>query len=132
MGYSEESKAYRLWERGSRTVEKHRDVRFLEDQEIESPDSEETFFEMPLKQSTADESDDEQEVQQQEDGPEKEELQATAETPTTRKGPGRPRIERTGKRGRPRKIFHTHPKEEHVPEEPSTITEAMSTSERED
>lgn len=131
VGYSEESKAYRLWERGSRTVEKYRDVRFLEDQDIESSNNEETFFEVPLDQSTTDESDDEQEVQQQEDGPEQE-LPTITETPTTRRGPGRPRIERTGKRGRPRKIFHTHPKGEHAPAEPSTITEAMSTSERED
>ncbi|KZC13908.1 hypothetical protein WN55_06247 [Dufourea novaeangliae] len=59
VGYCEESKAYRLWERGSRTVEKYRDVRFLEDQDAESPDNEETFFEMPLNQPHTDESDDE-------------------------------------------------------------------------
>ncbi|KAK2577655.1 hypothetical protein KPH14_001338, partial [Odynerus spinipes] len=45
----EEAKAYRLWERKTKTIEKHKDVRFLED---ETPCTQEgegaTLCEMPL------------------------------------------------------------------------------------
>lgn len=41
------------------------------------------------------------------------------ETPS--RASGRPKIERTGKRGRPRKIYNTKP----IQKEPTTVQEAM-------
>lgn len=51
VGYSTEAKAYRLWERGTRTVVNKRDVRFVEEQETILPDEKqiEQLFEVQLQ-----------------------------------------------------------------------------------
>lgn len=60
VGYSEEAKAYRLWERESKKVEISR---FLEDQDVEPLDSEETFFGIPLNHAATHQEHEDEELQ---------------------------------------------------------------------
>ncbi|KAK2579421.1 hypothetical protein KPH14_002633 [Odynerus spinipes] len=126
--YSEEAKAYRLWEKGTNKIETSRDVKFLEDQQIESPQSVETFFKVPLIHPMTESDEEQQNVEEEDEG----EPLPASQVQKLPNAPGRPRIERTGKRGRPRKIFATRPNEGHASIEPRTPNEAMAGSEQEE
>lgn len=133
VGYSEESKAYRLWKPGTKTVIKARDVKFFE--RIESPSESSTgrvfatpstFIEMSDKEACNKDIEDEirgDPQERHEENTEDQSMNDTSDHQTTElrdsescRGPGRPRIDRTGKPGRPRKIYqcnnarHTDPK----------------------
>lgn len=134
VGYSSESKAYRLWRPKIKTVIKARDVRFIED--INS--SEDTSFnpnvinqdpssspedqrqkqeaenngnckEDNLRNDLQDDSQlDEEEADSQETSGEEDERQVEQNhhrSEETRRGRGRSKIIRTGQPGRPRKVY---------------------------
>lgn len=136
VGYSDEAKAYRLWEQGTRTVFKRRDVRFIEDQNTTTYKSELQLFEAPMnletpkamEEESLSENDVDTESTSEENDLDKSQAEPVCEeppieidTPNTSRASGRPKIERTGKRGRPRKIYNT----KSVQEEPTTVQEAM-------
>jgi len=125
VGYSQESKAYRLWSPGTKTVLKRRDVRFTEDLEGETNNAEERFEALlnpswhDLTESSKNEpeattheiNEDTGRNTDSEQDPDEESGEETCEehvdTPKIPKGgPGRPKLLRTGKRGRPRKLYH--------------------------
>ena len=101
LGYSAESKAFRLWLTDEQKIIISRDVKFLDkfidalpskrsennDQEVESIDLE---FDMPLNVPNPP-------------------CAVTAPTLRMKRGPGRPRKEMTGRKGRPRKIYNMVP-----------------------
>ncbi|UYV71448.1 hypothetical protein LAZ67_8003257 [Cordylochernes scorpioides] len=121
IGYFTESKAYRLWKPGTRTIIKSRDVRFIEPElsrirndviEIEvSPQKDPFVKEIPLveekgstseaKSQTEIESESDLEMSDLVDEP------SESEVVISRRGRGRPRYIRTGKPGRPRKEYPT-------------------------
>lgn len=147
IGYSTESKAYRLWDPTSRKIIRSRDVTFTGQHQDEKNYTEfidenvwkkepEVYVELDLKkpekqdekkkkeheinEEGGDETenegrnDEENENFMDNDSPSNNERVSSEmeenETPkTTRRGPGRPRKEITGKRGRPRKIFNELP-----------------------
>ncbi|UYV68867.1 hypothetical protein LAZ67_6001370 [Cordylochernes scorpioides] len=121
IGYFTESKAYRLWKPGTRTIIKSRDVRFIEPElsrirneviEIDvSPQKDPFVKEIPLveekgstseaKSQTEIESESDLEMSDLVDEP------SESEVIISRRGRGRPRYIRTGKPGRPRKEYPT-------------------------
>jgi len=127
VGYSEESKAYRLWKPGTKTVIKARDVKFferIESSPLESS-SRKTFTTPDKLEITIEERSRQHENNNEdEDNPEthnerdcvteeieeslSEDLQVNEqEDNEPRRGVGRPKIIRTGKPGRPRKIYQS-------------------------
>ena len=130
VGYSETSKAYRLWKPGSKTVIKARDVKFIEEygsptminssslpfttsnEEYVIPD----VLENPKEESHCEkeETEDEGEVysESEEEVEKKIELQ---------RGPGRPKLVKTGKPGRRRKMYNMVQKKFTDPETSSEI-----------
>ncbi|XP_076387313.1 C-Maf-inducing protein isoform X4 [Megachile rotundata] len=99
VGHFTESKAYRLWEQGTKMVIIERDVRFIEEQNIVANEGQQQpeFCPMEIIKESREDS-----AQQEE-----EELsmnQDQIDQGASIKRRGRPRIERTGKSGRPRKI----------------------------
>lgn len=123
VGYSEESKAYRLWKPGTKTVIKARDVKFFERIEppIDVPSKE--ILTIPNKIAMIDEgnpdqneenSDDEDNSSELHDDSSKNETEENSledpqineqENNEPRRGAGRPKIIRTGKPGRPQKVY---------------------------
>ncbi|UYV76700.1 hypothetical protein LAZ67_14001823 [Cordylochernes scorpioides] len=121
IGYFTESKAYRLWKPGTRTIIKSRDVRFIEPElsrirneviEIDvSPQKDPFVKEIPLveekgstsevKSRTEIESESDLEMSDLVDEP------SESEVIISRRGRGRPRYIRIGKPGRPRKEYPT-------------------------
>ncbi|UYV68602.1 hypothetical protein LAZ67_6000178 [Cordylochernes scorpioides] len=121
IGYFTESKAYRLWKPGTRTIIKSRDVRFIEPElsrirneviEIDvSPQKDPIVKEIPLveekgstseaKSRTEIESESDLDMSDLVDEP------SESEVIISRRGRGRPRYIRTGKPGRPRKEYPT-------------------------
>lgn len=112
LGYSTESKAYRLWSIEEQKVIVSRDVKFLnkfknvdEYEEIlalsnpseEKCDKSENLIDLEFEEFQREPNEDQQ--------------------IEMRRGPGRPRIMRTGRRGRPKKLFHM------VPQSANLITE---------
>lgn len=131
VGYSNDAKAYRLWEKGTRTVIKRRDVRFLENWTAAPMENEVKFFEAPMQfnSTESEKSRQEQDITGQETQQEinHDDIETIVETPLTSRGPGRPKLERTGKPGRPRKIYSTR----NTDEEPRNIKEATTGQNRE-
>lgn len=110
VGYSDESKAYRLWKPGTKTIIKARDVKFFERIENSPESSTGKVFATPYTfMETSDEEmrneDTEDEVRKDPQGAHDENTGDELEENEPRRGPGRPRITRTGKPGRPRKIY---------------------------
>jgi len=116
VGYSQESKAYRIWIPDERRVDVTRDVKFLEDEEISINDDFEDFspsddeftgdsrsneIEIPLKTN---EMDLDLEDEQHPSGRGGADGDNVADPP--KRGRERPQIIRTGSRGRPRKHYH--------------------------
>lgn len=127
VGYSQESKAYRLWTPGTKTVIKRRDVRFIEDLESQTsspkenygallnPDWNESTKSMdtkPTEPITVHEDEDEESngdvIFEQESNEENEEDKEEEQSVTpiiSKRCSGRPKLLKTGKRGRPRKLY---------------------------
>lgn len=149
VGYSAEAKAYRLWERGTCTVIKHRDIRFLENDTIPSQGTEEILCELPLeverleKQQEITEEEDDTATQPEENAQSGADTENVGEslleneiddTPTTsaqgRPRPGRPRLLKTGKPGRPRKLFNYANTASSQYTAPKNVKEAMNSPEK--
>lgn len=146
VGYSTESKAYRLWKRGTKTVFKSRDVRINErntnkerevidlpvlsiedtsneDLENENPNDNNVLEEMPLANNETTETDSDDDV-----------VTNLLPEPLTVKayGRGRPKIIRTGKPGRPKKQYHEAKIVMSLStENPNSLQEAMDSTEKE-
>lgn len=123
VGYSNESKAYRLWKPGTRKVIKQRDVRFNEKLseentkkndyletplnllEMNSKPADEEIINEIIEKDTNVEDIIEKNEEQNEDQTSSQEEETINDT-TIKRAPGRPKILRTGKRGRPRKLFN--------------------------
>lgn len=122
VGYSDEPKAYRLWKPGTKTIIKARDVKFFE--RIESPPESSTgkVFAIPntfIKTSHEEMRNEDTEDEVREDprgshdeNTEDESMNDASDLQTVeleenepRRGPGRPMTIRTGKPGRPRKVY---------------------------
>ncbi|KAL0117644.1 hypothetical protein PUN28_008796 [Cardiocondyla obscurior] len=118
VGYSEESKAYRLWKPGTKTVIKARDVKFFERIESSPPESStgkvfttpNIFIEMSDEE--VHNEDVENKVREDSEESNEENLEdesdfqtAESEENEPRRGPGRPKIIKTGRPGRPRKVY---------------------------
>lgn len=141
LGYSEQSKGYRIWLPGERKVEISRDVKFLESEEKGSKGNEtlipESHTEEALKpheteidlssskknteirqNSISEIADHDSDQSADEDSPGVADEEPAYERPTTpKRGPGRPKINRTRQRGRPRKLFHELPQSANTVEE---------------
>lgn len=105
VGYSEQTKGYRVWIPERKKVVISRDVRFLE--EISNSNEEQKFNELPIEEH----NEDIESRSKSEDEPKASEINihSTPERNIKEKqyrGAGRPRIIRTGSRGRPRKQYH--------------------------
>lgn len=160
VGYSQEAKAYRLWKKGTNQVVKRRDVRFIEEipestnfekekqpeSELEhltydmienskepmyeDLDKEEEQHEMINENYYKDDPEDSQEEEEETVREEQEINQMLEPTPRNR-GCGRPKLERTGRRGRPRKLYHSaNVAKCHECKVPKTVEEAMRSSEK--
>ncbi|UYV69266.1 hypothetical protein LAZ67_6003031 [Cordylochernes scorpioides] len=108
VGYSPESKAYRLWKPGTNMMIKSRDVRFLESENSTLRNDVVQIEAIPQKKE--DISLEEESLQDDEKtspGTDSEFLSETSERTEviSQRGRGRPRILRTGKPGRPRKEY---------------------------
>lgn len=129
VGYSTESKAYRLWKPGTKIVIKHRDVRFTEEIANELSQNESNTFINPDVVSHFTEP---EEVIDNQGGID-EDVQDDWHTPITtsqqdKRGPGRPKLLRTGKPGRPKKLYNALNGETsaNAPDEPVTVEEALN------
>jgi hypothetical protein len=109
LGYSEESKGYRVWMPNERKVEITRDVKFLEGTEKKA----EIFTEFVPDDLFKGETDEvespryvgiEMRSAEEVENPEEEVQDEIEEEPVVRRERGRPRLVRTGARGRPRKV----------------------------
>lgn len=131
VGYSEESKAYRLWKPGTRKVIKRRDVRFNEKLSEESTETNEAplnmletydkSIEIKTSEDRAQEDIDNEESNEDPGSSSEEELSdSTSIKNTMKRVSERPKILRTGKRERPRKLFHKAANSAHIedPDEP--------------
>jgi len=122
VGYSEDTNGYRIWLPDERKVDVARDVRFFENRQ--SKPSTETCADVLMDQSSEDSKREEDEVifsppvsrddtdyDEHHDAPddrdieEAEEDEVTRSKESSRRGRGRPRIVRTGGRGRPSKQY---------------------------
>lgn len=137
VGYSQEAKAYRLWKPGTKEIIKARDVKFIE--KIQTSENMHKINKLPeemikstefrfqllndIQQPNVDQEDDDQEDDRQDDGNDQQEQ----EDSELLRPPGRPHYERTGKRGRPRKIYQTRNPQQSNPESASEIFERDDT-----
>lgn len=133
VGYSQESKAYRLWIPGTKTILKRRDVRFLEDLESEGDKTLENFeaildpdqSELTEGSTTIHAVDEEADAEQERDEEinEEDEIEQLDTPKIPKRCPGRPRILKTGNRGRPRKLYNEMKRQDETSLEPSNIEE---------
>lgn len=136
-GYSQESKAYRLWKPGTKTVVKARHVKFFERRNLSNIPEKNVFDALedkvddtsilqppdtPNEDFSSEES--EAEIDDQDDIQE-----ATDEdTKKSHRGRGRPKSLRTGRPGRPKKIYQT---KNTINQDPQTVSEALDRNDRE-
>lgn len=109
VGYSKSSKEYRLYDKSTGDVKISRDVCFIEKSMSKMNKSDSVT--VMLEEIDADRKDNVADSNGVSDNQDDEDIQEEAEsddeqTPTTRRGPGRPTIVRTGLRGRPRKLYN--------------------------
>lgn len=148
VGYSEESKAYRLWKPGTRTVIKARDVRFFEksdsintstkDLSTISDNTEASTFDNLISISLEQPDLQCEEHQQQEDDDRDETDESANEielqdTPNeyvgeVHRGRGRPKFLKTGQPGRPKKMYQTRSTKTPDPE---SVPDALSSDNNE-
>lgn len=148
VGYSDESKIYRLWKPGTRKVIKRRDVRF--DEKLSEENTKKVdYFEAPLNvleiiskplnvEIIEDETENNTEESKHEDQASYEKEPANTsdtsdEITTIKRAPDRPKIIRTGKRGRPRKLFHETANSAYIEDinEPHNIKDIFSREDKE-
>ena len=131
VGYSHEARAHRLWEQGTKTVIKSRDVKFFENIRTQSIHAKETItMPHPPMNTTYDER---QSPNEEDDGDSQpnstnnsseEDRQAEGQAENqSRRGPGRPKLAKTGKTGRPAKIYSLKKQISPDPESPYQISE---------
>ncbi|KAL0281564.1 UNVERIFIED_CONTAM: hypothetical protein PYX00_002512 [Menopon gallinae] len=115
VGYSQESKAYRLWKRGTNTIIKSRDAKFFEEVTDEDGGKFHPFelYEDTHRDTGEDEdatsATDEEPISDEEADPQRNQRirpSSSGSAHRTRRGPGRPKKLRTGKPGRPKKVYH--------------------------
>lgn len=119
VGYCDESKAFRLWDPKIRKIIKSRDVHFIEDEierkfeKFEIPENETETFEFEPRKSIPqsdsgilDSGGADNSIDFDTDQTTTSDVASVRNNPKLRRS-GRPALERTGKRGRPRKIFKT-------------------------
>ncbi|CAK9800955.1 Retrovirus-related Pol polyprotein from transposon TNT 1-94 [Anthophora plagiata] len=102
LGYSDDSKTYRMWSVKTEKVRKSRDVKFVVDNQLpESREKKKEFFDFNLQRSQdkaeSIASEEEEDILETEENEEREIL--------PRRGRGRPRIIRSGQRGRPKRAY---------------------------
>jgi len=109
MGYSDQSKGYRIWLTSKRKIDVARDVRFME--KVFTLSQVEAGVDVldELEEADAEEEEDEAvfpppAVERDDSQPEENEIEQDLGEP--RRGRGRPEIIRTGQRGRPRKRYN--------------------------
>lgn len=131
IGYSIQSKAYRLWNPEARKIFRSRDVTFtglyqpennlvdfIDDEIFENvSDGPGLYLEIPENQNSTEKHEEKREEKHKKEHEEKGEREKSDEidmkemennTPaTTKRAPGRPKKILTGKRGRPHKLFNT-------------------------
>ena len=159
VGYSTESKAYRLWRKGTIQVIKSYDVRFIEDPRFITQESSDGV-ELPLESTIIEENGSKESVvddnnidemdnrssdndadfqtasEDEKINEERNEREETSQNKTDenssdlKRGPGRPKIIRTGQRGRPRKEYQVANVAE-IEEDPTTIEKAISSVHKE-
>jgi hypothetical protein len=130
VGYSEESKSYRIWIPEERKVEISRDVKFMElNERIEENETDVLLEEEPeitgpqtidvdvhpmLQQNVSQELELERddEIADEEGEALRDEENVVEEQQWSRRGPGRPKLVRTGAPGRPKKVYNEIPQEE--------------------
>jgi len=113
VGYSQESKAYRIWIPEERRIDITRDVKFLEHENQKQLATNEEFMEFDTDSTNIAPEQNENEViiplndNDTNIGPEEEEhpRELEAENQHHTRGPGRPKIIRSGLRDRPRKEY---------------------------
>lgn len=161
VGYSQESKAYRLWRPGTKTIIKARDVKFFEEMqnnedinyqlnfEQEQTENNEENKNLPYVKTVKEDSKDndpqdpssEQEISMKNTEDTKEIFDTENSTEPNsenfytdeyrnienKRGRGRPKILRTGQRGKPKKIYVEKKTEEtsQSEEDPTTVNEAL-------
>lgn len=148
VSYSNELKAYRLWKPGTRKVIKRRDVCF--DEKLSEENTKRVdYFKAPLNvleiiskplnvEIIEDETENNTEESEHKDQASYEEEPANTsdtndEMTTIKRVPGRPKIIKTGKRGRPRKLFHETANSAYIEDinEPHNIKDIFSREDKE-
>ncbi|CAK9827482.1 Retrovirus-related Pol polyprotein from transposon TNT 1-94 [Anthophora retusa] len=129
VGYSTESKAYRLWDPESQKIRRSRDVKFIDDFEVvdnlQDPINDDILVETdeieleiqgnPRIATRSDPNENQNGTDSEEDVETEPAIQAT------RRATGRPKKMYTGKRGRPRKLFHLTHTEQHEEQGPTNV-----------
>lgn len=128
VGYSDESKAYRLWKPGTKTVIKARDVKFFERIEPVQASNSKTILTIPdsLIETLNEETelrDDDAKDEMRDDESVGDSQASEHDDNESRRGPGRPKILRTGKPGRPRKVYQSSDAQRSDPSSTSQIME---------
>lgn len=142
VGYSEESKAYRLWKPGTKTVIKARDIRFLENQDsitstkniFATPNDNEdnvkpntinNLCSTPLEHQPVSQQREEDRDSDPEEPTVENNLQDTLneEDCEVRRKRGRPKLLKTGQPGRPKKIYQIY--DPRTPD-PESASEALN------
>lgn len=118
VGYSDTSKAYQVWFPDDRNIQAVRDIKFLEEKLLifrfpERTEQKNPFIELQTISDELQYEDDDNPIDFQEISEEGEvEHNESPPLEAVKRGPGAPRIERTGRTGRPKKIYNMIPVEE--------------------
>lgn len=113
VGYSDESKAYRLWKPGTKTVIKARDVKFFERIEPVQTSTFKTILTAPdsfvenLSEETEQRDEDATDEMRDDKSVGGDSQASERNDNESHRAAGRPKIMRTGKPGRPRKIYRS-------------------------
>jgi len=113
VGYSEESKAYRLWKPGTKKVVKARDVKFFEDIDCVrnlsngTCDMPSLTIDTPFDDDSLSEEDENATDKSDTENNDPEEAINRETSQTRNHGRGRPTLLKTGKPGRPRKVYQS-------------------------
>lgn len=145
IGYSLESKAYRLWDPIAKKILKSRDVKFLDQFQENENKTPNTFIDVEIVNNLCDKenlpnANNEESVEEfcsaeegtEDDIPERNEDENLEILPATKFGKGRPRIIRTGKPGRPAKRKHQIPVNEDDDSSSEENVHLANVEERED
>lgn len=125
VSYDNISKAYRLWKKNTKTVIRARDVKFIEKVE---PNKEKIKHEaiMPLNMEEVEERFAEINAEEDDTPQLKEDDPPQPEGTSVKRGRSRSKLIRTGKRGRPSKMYQSERILSETEEDPINVEEAMS------